>query len=279
MAVKIKTDNSFARQDTLRVHPDDVATGRDSRVVPAPDQDTLDRKRAVSIIQRGQLQPVAVRRDGEKRLVTVAGNTRHRAVRLILSGFEHDGVTYDADPEARLWVAVEDVTEDEAFDRGVAENRERNNATDLQEALAQNVYRTERGLNNTEIAKKYGYDNTNRVAALEKLLAAPEPVKAANHAGRISLDAALKVAKLPEDKQSEFLDKLAAGETVGGGSVRKADASARRTVKDFKDFVKSAADNSDTTHEELLTRIESWFAGKIGDRALWATLEKYRKES
>lgn len=278
MAAKITTENKFARQDTFRVHPDDVLTGRDSRIVPAPNQDALDRQRAASIVAEGQIQPVSCRRDAEKRLVTTSGNTRHRAVKLILSGFEYDGVTYPPNPDARLWVAVEDISEEEAFDRGVTENQERHDATDLQEALAQDVYRRERNLNDTEIAKKYGYTNTNRVAALKKLLAAPEPVKAANHAGKISLDAAVKVAALPEDKQTEFLAKIEAGEEVTTRAVRKTSDTGKRTVADFKDFVADAAANADQTHGELLTRLSDWFAGKCGDKALWNVLNKYKKE-
>lgn len=289
MAAKIITENKFARQDTFRVHPADVKPGRDSRVVPAPDQDAIDKKLAVSIITYGQKQPAPVRRDDEKKLVTVAGNTRHRAVQLILDGFEFDGVVYPPNPDARLWVVVEDLTDDEAFDAGVIENQDRTQTTDLQEAHAHDYYRTERGFNDTEIAKHYGYTNTNRVAALKNLLAAPEPVKQANHAGKLALDTALKIAKLPEEKQAEAIKKIEAGEKVTSGAIRKEankeedgvqkSKFEKRNVSDFKDFVAGAADNTDKTHEELLGRLVEWFAGKIGDKALWNTLDKYTKVS
>ncbi len=293
MAATVNLEFAFSRQDTLRVSPKDVRTGRDSRVIPAANQDDLDKQRAVSIINDTQLQPVPVRRDADLKLVTVAGNTRHRAVQLIHDGFEYDGVAYPPNPEATLWVAIQKMTDDEAFDAGVIENSQRNDATVLQEALAQDVYRQERKLNDTEIAKRFGYSNTNRVAALKKLLACDEGIKQAAHAGKLSLDAALKLQSQPEDKRAEALAKIEAGEKVTAASVKKQaneDAEGddegdeatekkfeKRSIKNFKDFVADAKDNADQTHAELLEKLGDWFAGKVGDRALWNTLNKYTK--
>lgn len=284
MAAKFTTTSGekFSRQDTFRVNPDDVLTGEDSRILPAPDQDDLDRRRAVSLLTEGQLQPIPVRKDDEGRLVTIAGNTRHRAAKLIRSGFTYGEIARPPVPDFQLWVAVQKMTADEAFDAGVAENHERNDATDLQEALAQNVYRTKRGLNDTEIAQKYGYTNTNRVAKLKKLLARPELIKQAVHAGKLSLEAAIDTEKLTEEKLSAFVEKIEAGEKVNGAEVRNAgrteETVVKRNVKNFKDFV---ADLKNVTDEDcppskkaLFEKLEDWFAGKCGDKALWNAIDK-----
>jgi hypothetical protein len=291
MAAKINVTEKFTRQDTFRVHPEDVATGLDARFEPAINQDELDRQRAISILEQGQLQPIPVRRDADNRLVTIAGNTRHRAVKLLRAGFtvgEGDAAKTYHDPEATIWVAVQKMTAEEAFDAGVAENQERHNTTDLQEALAQNYYRTVRGLNDTQIAGKYGYTNTNRVAALKKLLAAPDAVKTAVHEKRFTLEAAVKAANLPAEKLQPIVDKLAAGEKLDGSTVRKAGATQdaetpagpvkvfKRTVKDFKNFAADAQSVTDTTEAKkaLLAKIGDWLDGKIGDKALWNAIDK-----
>lgn len=286
MAAKFETPSAekFSRQDTFRVNPDDVLTGEDSRVIPAPDQDDLDRRRAVSLLTEGQLQPVPVRKDENGRLVTIAGNTRHRAAKLIRAGFKFGEIEYAAVPDFQLWVAVQKMTADEAFDAGVAENHERNDATDLQEALAQNVYRTKRGLNDTEIARKYNYSNTNRVAKLKKLLARPEPIRLAVHAKKLSLEAALDTEKLSEEKLAAFVEKIQAGEKVDGAKIRNAARSdetetvVKRNVKNFKDFVADAKlvkdEQCSPAKKAFLERLEDWFAGKCGDKALWNAIDK-----
>lgn len=196
MSIKVTTEHKTERQDTLKVHPDDVKDGRNSRMIEAVDYAATVKERAISIFNSGQIQPAEVRRDADKSLVLTLGYTRRDAVKLLREGFDaldvaSGEVKHYHKPDLLFWVKVVDCDVDEAFLRGLRENRERSDTTDLQEALAHSELRTTMGWTDTQIAREYGYTNQNRVMALQKLLSLDEKTQGLVHAGKLALYTAL----------------------------------------------------------------------------------------
>lgn len=225
MAAKITVSDteSVSRQDTFRVNPNDVKKGRNARMIEAPNYADTVRERAISIFQHGQLQPVEVRRLEDKTLETVFGNTRRDAVLLLREGFDAidpqtGEKTHMHDANATLWVKVVDVDPEEAFLRGIAENIERKDTTDLQEALAQQELRTTMGWSDTRIARFYGKNNQNRVMALAKLLTLEDSVQQLVHEGKLALYTALDTLECDPETRAALLD----GATDETGKVQGA---------------------------------------------------------
>lgn len=205
IAINVADKKEVARQDTFLVPPTDVTRGQNSRVIEAANYKDCVTARAISIATEGQLQPAEARRDADKRLVLTLGFTRLDAVELLREGFEHDGVRYH-NPDAKLWVKVVDCTPEEAFVRGIIENNDRNDVTDLQEAKAHEYLRTVLGKTDTEISKIYGYTNLNRTMALRKLVALDGKTQTLVHEGKLSLHAALLTKDLTEEQRAAIID-------------------------------------------------------------------------
>lgn len=228
MASSFTSTEKTARQDTFKVSPADVKRGRNSRLIGSPDYAKKVADLAYSIYTNGQIAPSEVRKDDEKALVLSSGFTRADAVELIRKGFKYVDVTSGVeteirDPEFKLWVAIRDVTADEAFLRGLRENLDRNDTTDLQEALAQQELRTAYGWTETQIARFYGYTNQNRVATLCKLLALPEDVQQKVHRGELALHAAVlcKDHGLSAEETAAVIDGATSGKGKVEGNVLK----------------------------------------------------------
>lgn len=225
--INVSDTASLTTQDTFHVNPADVKPGRNSRMIEAADY--MDRvvDRAISIYKRGQLQPVEARREGDKSLTLTLGFTRRDAVIMLRNGFtaidpDTGEETFFQNKEALLWVAVTDCDVDQAFLRGIAENLERNDTTDLQEALAQQEIRTTMGWCDAQIARFYGYTNQNRVMHLNKLVCLPEDVQQKVHKKQLALHAALLTEGLGDDERKAVIDACADGKGKVDGAALKA---------------------------------------------------------
>lgn len=184
-------------------------------MITAADYTVTVRERAISIFTNGQLQPAEARRNDEKKLVLTLGFTRLDAVELLREGFEHNGVKYHK-PDLKLWVKVVDCSPEEAFIRGIIENNERKDVSDLQEAKAHAILRDVYKKTDTEISKIYGYTNLNRTMALRKLLSLDNKVQQLVHANKLALSAALLTLDVPAEEREALLD----GATDVKGNVR-----------------------------------------------------------
>lgn len=286
MAISVNCKDKAARQDTLLVNPNDVSPGKNARMIPAPNYADQVRERALDIATNRQLQPVEVRRDADNSLILTFGFTRRDAIILLREGFLLPDGTECRQEGALLWVKVVDATEDEAFDRGIAENRQRNDTTDLQEAKAQEYYRTKRGLNDTEIARKYGYTNQNRIMDLKKLLTLSESIQTLVHEGKMSLRAALDTLGIEEGKR-EAVVAAATKESgkVSGPEVRKAVREAaepgekpapKRTVKEFKEFAREVLRTNEYSSnvKNLFDTLAGWFDAEKSDKQLENAIDK-----
>jgi ParB-like chromosome segregation protein Spo0J len=222
----IKTANKVKHVETTRVHPDDIKLGRNSRMVPAANYSEVVRDRAISIFKHGQLQPAEARRLDDNTLELVYGFTRYDAVNALRGGFDAtDPDTGEAfhfhKPDLTLWVKIIDVDADEAFLRSIAENVERKDTSDLQDALAQNELRTTMGWTDSKIARFYGKSNQNRVMDLEKLLRLPDDVQLKVHHGEIALSVALLTLDLTDEERNDIIARSAdAGGKVSGPALK-----------------------------------------------------------
>lgn len=236
IAINVADKKEIARQDTFQVPPADIIRGENSRVIAAADYQSTVIDRAISIFTNGQLQPAEARRNDEKKLVLTLGFTRLDAVILLREGFEHNGVRYHK-PDLKLWIKVVDCSPEEAFIRGIIENNERKDISDLQEAKAHAILRDVYKKNDTQIAKIYGYTNLNRTMALRKLLSLDNKIQQLVHANKLALSAALLTLDVPVEERETLLD----GATDIKGNVRG---------EVLKRLIRDAAEKTTETEEQ-----------------------------
>ena len=190
MAVDFKGD--FKRTSTYDFDPADIKINPElnGRHV-LPDIQWLMK----DILERGQLQPVAIRNDGGTPILC-AGFSRWRAVSEINKGRE---------PKNRLKLRCVYYKGNEAdgFLANIAENRKRNDCTPIDDAY--NIARLERyGRTVEQIAEFYGEAEAwvrGRLALVELCQEGQDRVTA----GTLKPTAAIAIAKLAEAQQREKL--------------------------------------------------------------------------
>ena len=184
-----------------------------------------------SILQQGQLQPVLVRRDGDKP-VLVAGFSRWRAV----SEINKRGLAAET---LKLRCDYFRGNEIQGIIANARENRDRNSTTELDDAHL--MMRLERyGLTLGQIAEIYHVDvaKIRRVMSLAHL--SPEAEQALR-AGRIKPTAAQAIAKLSAEQQHAALVKSSG--RVTAGDIAAASGKARQpSFGDVKAALKQITD-------------------------------------
>jgi ParB family chromosome partitioning protein len=157
---------------------------------------------AASIRESGVVQPILVRRRGE-RFQIIAGERRFRAA-------EQAGL-------ATVPVTVRDVDDEHLLELALVENIQREELNPIEEAQAYHRLQDEFRLTQDEIARRVGRDRTT-VANTLRLLRLPRELREAVAAGR--LDAGHARALLALDRAE---DQLALGREAGrrGLSVRE----------------------------------------------------------
>lgn len=168
-----------------------------------------------SILRHGQLQPVTIRRSGNKP-VLVAGFSRWRAVSEI-----NKKKLYEARPiELRCCYTALD--EQQAFLANIEENRVRNTTTPLDDAYncqrLTNVY----GMDEKAIAEAYRESVAWVKGRLKLIELVPEAKKALKE-GRIVGGAAKAIAKLSAEHQRDVLNKSNGAAKITTADVRKAE--------------------------------------------------------
>ncbi len=241
-----KLDPALASENrpTVRVNPDAVKLGRNSRegVIPGPEAIYA---KAVSIALYGQQSPCLGHKEGDD-IVLDAGFTRLAAVQLLrttgvdLKGEKDENnfpLEGDAgvdrhfqDAELKLWVAINPKvkTAEDAYVASVSENI-REDVSPLSQARAFAHLRDSFGWTKTRYATLLGYNNTNHVSGLEKLLQCDVRVQEAVGAGKLSLSAAVATIDLPKTEVTEVLKAVNGGkkvtrDAVAGGANRGGDS-------------------------------------------------------
>lgn len=195
------------RKDYLLVNPFDVKFDLNDRGRRFPPTAEEVKQRAVSMIEKGQLQPCLGRRLPDNNIKVVAGFTRTEAACLIRKGFEYQGKTYDADPNFMLQIKVSTMNDREALLANIAENNERNVCSPIDDAHNQRRLSEQYGMSDTEIAHEYGYSQSSKVGRLRKLLALSDDEQALVHCGKLSVSGALELLQVDdENKRVEIIE-------------------------------------------------------------------------
>jgi ParB/RepB/Spo0J family partition protein len=151
-----------------------------------------------SIRLRGILQPILLRPKGEVYAI-VAGERRYRA------GLEAYG------PDGEVPVIIREMTDQEALDAAIAENDDRDDPSETEQADAAVRYLAACQNDRTEAARRLGWSRSklDRRLALAEL---SDAVKLALDERRIKVGHAELLAAVPGDKQDKALETILAAE-------------------------------------------------------------------
>jgi ParB-like chromosome segregation protein Spo0J len=233
MAVSFKADHTRTAEyrflpEHITIKPD--LNGRHD----APDIEWLKK----DILERGQVQPVTIRKDGDK-AVLVAGFSRWRAVSELNKGRKQDN-------KIQLRCTYVLCSESEAFLANIAENRFRNSTTELDDAHNIKRLLNNYGLTEEQAAAVYFPTADTQQEQKEALkwvrdrlklvTLTPEAEKALKE-GRLKLPAAKAIAKLSEDQQREAVKGNA---KVKASAIRE--ASGKPKPASWREIVKQVID-------------------------------------
>lgn len=157
---------------------------------------------ATSIEQHGVVQPIIVRKNGE-RYTIIAGERRFRAARL--AGLNE------------VPVLVRELSEQEILEVSLIENLQRENLNAMEEARAIRLLMDEHDLTQEEVAKRLGKSRP-AIANSVRLLALPEEVQQLLYDGKLQAGHCRVLASVPDEALMTSLAKSAARE---GWSVRE----------------------------------------------------------
>ena len=164
---------------------------------------------AESISSTGLVQPIVVRRKGE-RFEIVAGERRWRAAQI--AGL------------LKVPVHVSEIPDDKLLQTALIENIQREDLNPIEEALAYRRLADDSGLTQEQIAASVGKDRAT-VANHLRLLKLPEQVRVRVASGEVSMGHARALLSLEDpDTLLRAVDKVVAG----GLSVRATEALARK---------------------------------------------------
>ena len=164
---------------------------------------------AESISSTGLIQPIVVRRKGE-RFEIVAGERRWRAAQI--AGL------------LKVPVHVSEIPDDKLLQTALIENIQREDLNPIEEALAYRRLADDSGLTQEQIAASVGKDRAT-VANHLRLLKLPEQVRVRVASGEVSMGHARALLSLEDpDTLLRAVDKVVAG----GLSVRATEALARK---------------------------------------------------
>jgi len=209
MAVKIKAGDDVKRGDLFHVDPFQVEVKEDLRGRCQPPSHDYIAALAVSLLEHGQLQPVVARRNSDQRLVLTAGFTRCAAVRMIRKGFTYAPEGQEPqeykDENFKLQVKVSDCNDEQAFIRNVVENAQRKATSPMDDAINQERMRENYGMNDSEIARTYGYSSSVKVGRLKKLLLLEKPEQQLVHDGKLSVQGGIDLLDVPPEKRAQVV--------------------------------------------------------------------------
>lgn len=163
------------------------------KIIPNKNQPRLDfyddsiKGLAESIKQNGLLQPVTVRKNGNK-YELIAGERRYRA--CLLNG--------DKDIEA----IIMESSDDESANLALIENLQREDLNAIEQALAMRRIMNVEDITQNELADRLGYKQST-VANKLRLLKLPEYVKKAISRGEITERHARALLNVPSDRLEE----------------------------------------------------------------------------
>ena len=197
------------------------------------DEEALERM-AASLRERGMLQPLVVRHEGD-RFQLIAGERRWRAAQR--AGWH------------RVPVIVREATTLEALELALIENVQREDLNPLEEARAYDFLATEAGLTQEEVAERVGRERST-VANYLRLLNLPERVQELLVDDQLSMGHARALLGLPDKGAQVRLGEAIAKQ---GLSVRQAESRVR-AARSEKGRGGGAQDPDTVAAQERLSR-------------------------
>lgn len=194
------------------------------------DEPALERM-AASLVERGMLQPLVVRRTGQD-FELIAGERRWRAAQR--AGWH------------RVPVVIRDADQMEALELALVENLQREDLNPVEEARAYEMLSEEAGLSQEQIAERVGRERST-VTNYLRLLRLPEQVQALLVDGELSMGHARALLGL--DKATAQI-RLAEAAVAGGWSVRQTEAQVRAERRGGPATKGAAARDPDTVAAE-----------------------------
>ncbi|MDP3920103.1 MAG: ParB/RepB/Spo0J family partition protein [Candidatus Omnitrophota bacterium] len=167
---------------------------------------------AASIKEKGVMQPILVKKDGETQYQLICGERRLRAA--LLCGL-------DAIP-----AVIKDVAREDFLEWALIENIQRQDLNPIEEAEAFKRLVEERTLSQDEVAKRVGKDRTT-VANILRLLRLPEDIRDLISDGLLTAGHARAILGLLTPEHQRQMAKRIAEENL---SVRQVEALVNRTV-------------------------------------------------
>lgn len=175
-----------------------------------------------SLKTQGQLQPIGIRKDGDK-VVAVYGFSRVRALRAVNESVPGEKMLCKC-----LYL---DINEFEAFTRNITENRERNAVSVVDTAINIAKLRDRFGKTLDEIAALYRRSPA-WVRSHLHILGLDEPTRRKLHTGELALSTALELVKIPAAERSDVLERMEkAGEKPTEERVRRERTGEKRVSK------------------------------------------------
>lgn len=212
MAAKINAGD-VGRSDLFFILPSEISVDEsvNGRWMPHDEASVAELVASYELV--GQLQPVQVRKVADNKVALVMGYRRWKAA-----------VKYNElhpDKPMKLKCVLSQLNAEEALIRNIAENRERKEATCVDDAYNMRRLREEYGWTDARIAEFYKV-TAPYVSQLKKLLTLPSAVLVKVHSKALSLQAALALADLSADEQAEALAEAEQeGDTTTKNVVKK----------------------------------------------------------
>jgi len=246
MAIKLTAGDETRRVDTFLLNPFDIIVDEANRGRVIPPTDDQIKELALSMLQNGQIQPVECRRDTDSRPVLVLGFTRCAAARLIRTGFDTGEGLYAQAPDFKLKVNLVDNNDEAAFLRNIAENRDRNATSIIDDIHNWRKLSDMYGKTDAEIAALYKCSTTH-ISRNRKLLKLSRATQIQVHRGELTVAAALILAdEVPEASHADVIEAVLhdKGAVTGAGITdhlrklsRKAKAEAEQPDNNLPDAV------------------------------------------
>lgn len=190
---------------------------------------------AMSIEEKGIIQPLIVRPIGGGKYELVAGERRYRAARQV--GLE------------KVPAVVRDVEENETLELALIENIQRENLNAVEEALAYRDLLSKFQYTQDELAKRLGKDRSSIANSL-RLLKLPDKIRTSLINNELSMGHARAILAV-DDKDMQL--KIAQDIIANGLSVRDTE----NLIKKFKSALMVDAESQDGESRVVVARFEA----------------------
>jgi len=203
-------------------------------------QEDLDHLKS-SIREHGVIQPIVVRRSGERYQV-IAGERRFRAAQGI-------GL-------AEVPVVIRDATDEEMLELALVENLQREDLDPIEKAMSFRAYLSRAGKTQESAAARLGLDRST-IANMIRLLELPDPVQQMVRAGLVAMGHARAILSLTDAKRQTALAERVAREGLSVRHVERLVATQAPTRRKAKPQAKAAGvrDLESRLREALGTKV------------------------